>query len=237
MEQGVCPRFLQKGGLLKESYGVVILPKGTRLYHASSSPLCSLPKKPMIFMTLHPSEWYMEDSFISVIELQREVTLLFMIKRIHNLRVFSSLNEFLSEKNSNLAKMNCKIRAWLPHLQKEHLDGWFSSVENKTAVEFAIRNDPEMLSVIHCLPIQYNWTNSTYTNTMDYIPKNWGKMYPISSKTLPIRFHVNIRYKSQIEEYIRKDEAEDPKGTAFAVLLENAEISYFDSPLESIRWV
>jgi hypothetical protein len=181
-------------------------------------------------MTLHPSEWYAEDSHISVIELQREVTLLFMVQSIHRMRVFSSLNAYLENGASNLAKMDYeKIKCWLPFLKKENLDGWFSSIENKTSVEFAVLNDPSVLKIVECLPIHFNWANSTYNK-----PKNWGTTYEIT-KT-PIRFVLNSRFKSQIEEYERQVARDDPDGTAFSVLLKTATIDYIEAPLETIKW-
>jgi len=37
-----------------------------------------------------------------------------------------------------------------------------------------------------------------------------------------------------IELYQKQITEEDPRGTAFSVLVENADISYFDAPLESV---
>jgi hypothetical protein len=222
---------------LKTSYGVVILPKGTILYHSSTNKLCTLPSKPVLFMTLHPSEWYSEESHISVVELQKEVSLLFMVKYIHKMRIISSLNNYLGNQNTNLAKMDYeKIKCWIPFLKKENLDGWFSSIENKTAIEFAILNDPANLKIMECLPITFNWNNSTYNNSMELVPKKWGSKYLISSLTNPVKFILNSRYKQQIEDYHKQIKEEDPEGTAFSVLLKNAEITYIDAPLEIIKW-
>lgn len=222
------------GGALRSSYGTVVLPKGLRLYHASTSSICKLPEKPVLFMTLHPSEWYMEGAHISVIELQRDVSLLFMVKFIRNLKIVSSLNDFLGKPNSNLAKMNYdNIKKWLPYLEKESLDGWISSIENKTAIEFAIIND-SALKLVECLPIQFNWTNSTYNETI--VPKNWGTVYPIHTRSLPIHISLHSRFRDQIERYVDTVREEDPYGTGLSVLLDNATISYFDGPVKSIHW-
>ncbi len=225
----------KKTGCLRTSYGIVILPKGTKLYHVSINKRCTLPQKPVIFMTLHPSEWYSEDSHISVVELQRDVTLLFMVKDIYRMRVYSSLNNYL-ENETNLAKMNYKrIKCWVPFLKNENLDGWFSSIENKTAIEFAIINDPAVLKIIDCLPITFNWSNTNYNGGI-LVPKNWGSKYPISSRTFPVKFILNSRFKPQIENYQEQIAKEDPNGTAFSILLKNAEFEYFDAPLETIKW-
>ncbi len=225
-------------GSLRNSYGVVILPKGTRLYHASIKNLCTLPNKPVLFMTLHPSEWYTEDSYISVIELQREVTLLFMIRNIRRMRIFSALNNYLGIDNSNLYKMNStKISGWLPYLRNENLDGWFCSIENKGTVEFAITNDPTILKIVECKTIKRDWINVNYTENMNLIPKRWGNQYPLSSSTIPIRFVINRQFQNQIESYQKEVAEDDPCGTAFSVLLENAIIEYIDAPVNTIHWI
>jgi hypothetical protein len=230
-------RKRMKGGTLQTSYGVVNLPKGTRLYHLSTNKLCILPQKPVLFMTLHPSEWYLEDSYISVIELQRDIKLLFMVNQILKMKIYSSLTNYLKAQNTNLAKTDYnRIKCWLPYLQKENLDGWFSSIENKTAVEFAVQNDPSILKIVECLPIQFNWANTRYSNDMKLIPKQWGSTYPIFSLTKPIHMILNSRFQPQIETYQTQVAEEDPEGTAFSILLKNAIISYINAPLETIKW-
>lgn len=225
------------GGSLRSSYGTVILKKGTRLYHTSATELCELPDKPVIFMTLHPSEWHIENTHVSVIELQRDVSLLFMVKLIHNVRIFSSLNDYLDSNSNNLTKMQYdKIKTWLPNFKRESLDGWMSSIENKTAIEFAIINDPSIIKLVDCLPIQYNWSNSTYNNNYEFVPKKWGTAYPLYTKQYPIEFHIHSRFRPQIESYKQIMEESDMLGTAFSVILENAEITYFDGPVETIKW-
>ena len=226
-------------GSLSSSYGYVILPKGFRLYHVSASHLCALPpSKPIIFTTLHPSEYYMEDAHISVIEVQRDVKLFFMIGLIKGMRVFSALNSLLGNNNANRIKMDYdNIRPWIPLLQKEGLDGWISPIESKIAIEFAIVNDPSLIKIVECKPLQYKWSNSRYTDNGErFIPKNWGTVYPLHSLAQPVKFAIHSRFRPQIEAYIALMEEEDPQGTAFSVLLNNAEITYFDGPVKPITW-
>lgn len=225
------------GGSLRTSYGVVIVPKGTRLYHLSTSTICSIPEKPMIFTTVHPSEWYSENAYISVLEVKKDIELLFMISQIKRSRVFSSLNRFLTSGNTNMAKMDYeRIKTWLPYLKKENLDGWFSSIQNGFTIELAIIGTQDRLKLIECNPIQYSWANSKYLN--DSIePKNWGTYYPISTKYLPLKMFLNSRYSSQIEDYKKFIANEEPFSTSLSIILENANITYFDSPLEEIKWI
>ncbi len=71
---------------------------------------------------------------------------------------------------------------------------------------------------------------------MKLVPKKWGNTYAISSLTNPIQLVLNSRFKSQIEAYQAQIAEEDPDGTAFSILLKNANISYIDAPLEEIKW-
>lgn len=229
-----------KGGSevsLRDQYGVVILPKGFRLYHTSSTKLCSIPPiKDFLFTTLHPSDWYSDDCFITTIELLRDVTLFFMIGRIHKLKLQSALYNLLDTPRVNMIKMNPqKIKEWIPFFEKENLDGWFSSIESKTSIEFVLRNDSSIFKILSCSPITYNWNNSYYRDN-SLVPKVWGEEYPISSFTHPVGFILHSRFRPQIENYIQQIENEDPFGTTFYILLKNAVIEYIDSPLQKIRW-
>ena len=178
-------------------------------------------------------------AFVSTIELQTDVSVLFMVESIRGMRVYSALTTFLGKNGSNLAKMKTEnLLKWIPLLQKENLHGWFSSIENKTAVEIALMNDDSVIKIVDCKPLQYNWTNSKYNNvfgSFSLVPKKWGT-YEISTMSRPVKIRLNRRFQSQIEEYQKRVEEEDLRGTAFSVLLENAEISYFDAPLQKCVW-
>jgi hypothetical protein len=47
---------------------------------------------------------------------------------------------------------------------------------------------------------------------------------------------LNSRFKEQIENYQTQIKEQDLDGTAFSVLLKNAEITYIDAPLDTIKW-
>lgn len=225
---------------LASSYGTVILPKGTKLYHISYNPLCNIsPQKPFLFTTLHPSEYMMiPDTFIATIETQRDIKLLFMISAIYRLRIFSALANFYSGMTNNVAlKQNTsKLETWLPTLQQEGFDGWFTSIESKSTVECAIQSDPSLLKIVGCSPNKLDWRNLKYSKDMSIIPKQWGTTYSISSLEKPITLLLNSRFKPMLEAYQEQIAEEDPRGTVLSILLENATISYFDAPVETIRW-
>ena len=57
--------------------------------------------------------------------------------------------------------------------------------------------------------------------------KNWGTMYPISSRLIPFLFQLNEKYRQLIEEYIRFGlNSKYLFEYVFQVILENAQIRY-----------
>jgi hypothetical protein len=228
----------EKQTSLRSYYGTVTLPKGLRLYHASNSELCELPQSPVFFLTLHPSDWYYTDQNIAVMELQRDVTLVFLIGTIRILRLHSALNNLLNIPRGNIKKMETEyINTWLPYIRKEHLDGWLSSIESKSTIEFCIINDPGIFKLIECKPADPDWVNTQYTENGNLLFKNWGSIYPIGTHNLPVTISLHSRYKPQIEGYMARVEEEEPNGTTLYILLKNAHISYFDSHVAPVKWV
>jgi hypothetical protein len=221
---------------MRASYGELVLRKGTRLYHTSGTRMCERPEKPMLFLTFHPSEWYRNsEDYVSVIELQQDVSLFFMVQGIRHLRIFSALNTLMNKPGHNLMKMqNDNLTCYKTFLDRERFDGWFSTIEGKTAVEVALVNNPAVYKLVECTPIQWNWINSQIDNNGNPVPKVWGNAYPIGVH--PARLTLNMVFKPQVEAYIAEIKKEDPGGTAFSRILETAEIRYVDAPVRSIRW-
>lgn len=221
---------------LRASYGEVLLRKGTRLYHTSPTAMCERPDKPMIFTTFHPSEWYRNsEDVVSVIELQQDVSLLFMVQGIRHLRIFSALGNLLDKPGSNLMKMRIEyLTKFRPWLEKEQFDGWFSTIEGKTAIEVALINNPAVYKVVECAPIQWSWNNSTIGNDGALVPKKWGSVYPVVIPTP--RLTLNARFRPQLEAYIAEIARDDPGGTAFSRILEEADIRYVDAAAALIKW-
>ena len=119
-----------------------------------------------------------------------------------------------------------KSKSFLEKLGKENLDGWLASIENRSHVEVAIINDPTIFEMISFEQFRKNWRNG---NCLDDIPecKNWGAIYPISSRSLPIVFQLNEKYKPLIEEYIQYGlKSKYPFEYALQVVFENATINY-----------
>lgn len=184
--------------MLKSTYGSLIIKKDTILYHATDEEFSYKPEKKLLYTIFHPSECVGYDSeYIVRILLKRDIEVLFFIAGFRKHYVLSNQEE---------------------NLEKENLDGWLASIENRSHVEVAIMNDPTIFEAISFETLRKNWRNG---NCLGGIPecKNWGTLYPISSRSLPIVYFK--KYKPLIEEYIQY-------GSEYAlqVILENAHIQY-----------
>jgi len=147
------------------------------------------------------------------IQLKRDIEVLFFISGFRKHYVLSNQEEK-------------KSPAFLEKLAEENLDGWLASIENRSHVEVAIMNDQNIFEVISFEPLRKNWRNG---NCLGRIPecKNWGTLYSISSRSLPVILYLNEKYRKLIEEYIRFGlYSKFPFEYVFQVILENAQIQY-----------
>jgi hypothetical protein len=200
--------------MLKITHGSVIIGKDTILYHATDEEFSYNPKKKLLYTIFHPSEWVGYDSeYIVRIRLKRDIEVLFFISGFRKHYILSNQ----AEKKS---------AAFLEKIVKENLDGWLASIENRSHVEVAILNDPTIFEVISFEPLRKNWRNG---HCLGKIPecKNWGTIYPISSRTIPIILQLNEKYMLLLEEYIQYGlESKYPFEYVFQIILENAHKKY-----------
>jgi hypothetical protein len=85
--------------MLRTTYGSVIIKKDTILYHTTDEEFSYRPNKPMLFTTIHPSEWEGINDYVVKIQLKRDVELLFMISGFKKIFIFSSLNFIFNLNN------------------------------------------------------------------------------------------------------------------------------------------
>ncbi len=201
--------------MLKSTNGTVILKKDTILYHATDEEFSYRPDL-QLRTVFHPSEWTGYDNeYIVKIRLKRDIKVLFWISGFMKHYVLSNQTEK-------------KSKDFLEKIRKEKLDWWFSSIENRSHIEVAIANDPSIFEAGPSEPLRRNWRNGNCLGG-NATSKNWGEAYPVSSRKLPLSFHLNARYKPLIEEYIRYGcESTYPLEYALQVILENAIINYLD---------
>lgn len=155
-------------------------------------------EKEWIVLAFHPAEGYRSSAdFVSPVELLRDVRLDFRIRNIRHMRLFAT--------PESEARPPCD-------------DGWITSVDNQGKVRICVRNDPAVLRVVGYQPVSWSWTNGT--------PKKWGTVYPIGTVSHPATLRLPHSFKHKIEDYNSDIERDDPEGTAFYIVLKNAEIIY-----------
>lgn len=195
--------------MLKSNYGSLIIKKDTILYHLTDEEFSYKPEKKLLYTIFHPSEWIGYDNeYVARIQLKRDIEVLFFITGFRKHYVLSNQAEKKSPE-------------FLEKLAKENLDGWLASIENRSHVEVAIINDPTIFEPKSFEPLRKNWRNG---NCLGGIPKCkiWGTLYPIFSRSLPIIFNLNEKYKAIIEEYIQYGlKSKYPYEYAFQIIFKN----------------
>ena len=217
--------------MLRKVYGEIIVPSGTILYNIENYD------KAMLFCIFHPSEYGEMDDPITFIKLKKDISLLFMIEDCKKLKIFSSLLSLTKYSVMRTArKYNLQLLSYVEELKKENFDGWFTSIDNKGTVEVSIINDETIFEIIKEDTLKRYWRNGYYDNaTETYIPKDWGKKYPIIDK--PVKLKINDKYKNMIDQYQEFNIKNNPyKDYVFHYLLNNAEIYYHEAEFEKIEW-
>ena len=92
--------------MLRLLYGEMIIQKESILYHTSDDLFVyqNFHDKPFLFCTFHPSEYTGNNKYVHFIKIKKELSLLFMIDSIKNIKIYSSLNQITNVPNKNLAK-------------------------------------------------------------------------------------------------------------------------------------
>ena len=217
--------------MLRSIYGEIIIQKGSILYHTSDDLFTYQNNidKPMLFCTFHPSEYTGDNKYVHYIKIKKDLSILFMIDSIKNIKIYSSLNQITNHPNKNLAKKhNYVLQDVANELKKETFDGWFSSIENKGFVEIALMNDKKLFEVVDSQILNRNWRNGNNANNQITL-KNWGKKYEICTIKNPITLNIHQKYEIMIIKYKEYEKKSNfPLEYIFQVILENATINYID---------
>lgn len=179
----------------------------------------------MLFCTFHPSEYTGYNKYLHYIKLKRDISLLFMINYIDEIKIYSSLNDIIDHPNKNLAKKHDYVlKILIEDFKKENFDGWFSSIENKATVEVALNNYKDIYEVIDTKILKQNWNNGRYKgdNNEIIIRKDWGNIKIFTIK-MPVILNIKKKYKKMIKKY--KDYEISSKFTSeyiFQIILDHA---------------
>jgi len=202
---------------LQYSYGEMIIPKGTILYHRSKKPFQINIDKSMLFTTFHPDDWPIGD-YITKIKIKKNLSLFFMIHPdIFYMSSIHSLLDLLIIKDIDnvwVKQQNNYLEYFKNKLKKENFDGWFSTIEDKTNVEICLINDLNNYKVI-------------------YPSKNTSKYCRITNK--PIKIKLNKKYEKFVENYT-KFSIKDNYYFPFQKIFKNASIEYNDKAFIPIIW-
>ena len=212
------------------NYGYMVLPKDTILYHMNDKKKFTyqnIEDKSFLFCTFHPSE-YIGSKYIHYIKLKKKIKLLFMIDDIGRNRIYSSLPNIINHPRLNLSKLNNNVLKEMKNiLENQHLKGWFTSIENKTAVEVAILNKTNIFEYIGSHRFETEWKNGNYNGNI-IIQKNWGNYYPISFIKNPIKLYVNKRFKKIFQNYKKYEKkSKFIHEYIFQIMLDYAIIKYY----------
>jgi hypothetical protein len=219
--------------MLKYNYGEMIIRKDSLLYHTSDDLFQYTTNniKPMLFCTFHPSDFTGDNKYVYYVKIKKDISLLFMIEHISNIKIYSSLNQIINHPSKNLAKQNNSfLKIIIKDLKNENFDGWFSSIENKSAVEIALINDFDIYEIIDSKELKRNWNNGHYTgnNNENIIIKNWGK-YKICTIEKPVILNINNKFKQLLKKYKEYEiKSKFPYEYTFQIILNNAIINYFN---------
>ena len=226
--------------MLNEVYGEFILKEGSILYHSSDElfRIQSEKDKPMLFCTFHPSEYGMIGDYLTLIKLKKSVSLFFMIEDFKKARIYSALSTLTNHPNANLSKKHKdQLIIFSKELKKEGFNGWFSSIENKGAVEVALINDESLFEVIKSEDFINNWKNGNI-NCNKINLKDWGRKYEICTIGSPVKMNLNSRYENMIHKYMEYEiESKLLNNYVFQVILKNAIIKYHNYDYQKISWL
>jgi len=212
--------------MLRKQYGEMIIKEGGILYHTSDDKFKYKDHKPMLFCTFHPSEYTGNNKYLHYVKIKKDISLLFMISDIKDIKIYSALNDLIEHPNKNLAKKHDYILKILEmDLKKENFDGWFSSIENKANVEVALNNNKDIYEIIETKLLQHNWNNGHYDED-NIILKKWGKIR-ISIIEIPVILNINKKYKKMIKQYKKYEiKSKFLSEFIFQIILNNAIINY-----------
>jgi hypothetical protein len=220
---------------LRSVYGEVILKKGTVLYHTSDVPFRQTDQKPFLFLTFHPADWDADrNNYVTKIILEKDVSLLFMVGGINRVRILPLLDTLIGEPGNNLKKLFLpNLVCYGRYLLKDNFDGWFSTIEGKTTIEVGLLNLFDLYTYEPSVKIAArDWNDGQNYNSN----RIWGQRFPISPIRLPATFNINLRYKQEIEDYLRYTNSTSPNEYTFQVILNNAIIKYINQPFKNIFW-
>jgi len=219
-----------------KDYGIMILKKDSILYHTSDNSLLDINNKNIdfLFCSFHPYDYEgINSKYVNIIKLKKDIKLFFMVSELKinksNKRIHSAFSNFFNKDKKNLSIINNnKITEFANKLNHTKLDGWFSSIEDKSGIEVALLNNKNLYECIGANNFNSNW-NFIYENNNNKSYINIGKKYKICTNEEPAILIINEKFKNNIEKYKKRISSENFIPTTIVeIVLYNAIILYFD---------
>jgi len=221
--------------IIIEDYGIMILKKDSILYHTSEINLSGIynKSKQFIFCSFHPYDYEGHNSkYVNLIKLKKDVKLFFMISKLKidksNKRLISSFSNFFNTNKTDLISIDKKkIIEFKKKLISKKLNGWFSSIEDKTGIEVALINSKKIYECNRVNNFNSNW-NFIYGENNNNSYLNFGMKYKICTIENPAILILNEKFKKEIEKFKKRISKDFLPTSIIEIVLHNAIISYFE---------
>lgn len=196
--------------LLKKTYGVMKIKKGTILYHLSDEKMRykNENEKGLLYCVFHPSEGDILCKYVHYIKLNQDLLLLYLIEGFDRERILSLIKFETNEENILEFKKNKeKMIDYKNKLLDKKLDGFITSFDNSGIIEIAINNKYGIYKKIKTRKLKKDWING-YEKDGKIIEKYWGSEYKISRIKDNIDLILDKVLKREIKKYIKKGKSE-----------------------------
>jgi hypothetical protein len=194
-----------------------------------------------LFCSFHPYDYEgINSKYINIIRLKRDIKIFFMVSELKinksNKKKYSAFSNFFNQDKKNLSVINKnKITDFANKLNHTKLDGWFSSIEDKSGIEVALLNNKNLYECIGANNFNSNW-NFIYENNNNKSYINIGKKYKICTIEKPAILIINEKFRNNIEKYKKSISSENFIPTTIVeIVLNNAIILYFDKNNQTLN--
>ncbi len=232
---------------MEETYGKLVLPKGSILYHTSKNPFETKSEEtfPMLFCVFHPSDY--ENNFVTKIVLKKDISLFFAIDFVREIidkkKISTPINVMKKiTKSDFFIKYVEFVKNYLSffsnELKKNNFDGWVGLPKIGFFVEVCLINNEDIFEVLSSehLIVDYQKESINF-QTKEILQKNWGQQYSICFEKINIKLCLNIRYEKRINLYKKNMKKKKFKhSNTLELLIENSEITYHNGNFCMIEW-
>ena len=145
-----------------------------------------------------------------------------------NKRLISSFSNFFNTNKTDLISVDKnKIIEFKKKLISKKLNGWFSSIEDKTGIEIALINSKKIYEFERVNNFNSNW-NFIYGENNNNSYLNFGMKYKICTIENPAILILNEKFKKDIEKFKKRISKDFLPTSVIEIVLYNSIITYFE---------